>query len=462
VKVFQRTYTKPLPSGAKILRRRGGPVAQWTKRGKVHEAKLTAPGDRVLCASKNWFIQYDVGGGAVRTIKGLQDEQATRDLADKIERLLAAKATGRVTDRDLLRWRAGLPDGIRKELVQVGLIDAKAKAAADSLLMSNLLDGFERYLRLEKEATPHHVRNTISVIRRTLVDTCGFVAWNDIDYRPIRDCLLERRNAGKGISKRTFNQAVQAITHFCEWVLAAPENEFLSPPPGKLKRLPKEEDDRRRLRRTLSPDEARKLLETTMNEPERVGMTGRERALVYRFILETGLRAGECASLDVSDLDIDNPQNAWVNVRAPKAKSRKPQSVPIRAPLAAALKSFILERRKLPSVPVFGGRFQRLDHHTIKALQADLAAAQIPYKDESERYVDLHSLRYTFVTRLGKSGLDIDTVRLLARHASITTTQKYMDTVNRHKREGVNQLPDYSLPSDDGQAKRKTGTDVTG
>ena len=38
----------------------------------------------------------------------------------------------------------------------------------------------------------------------------------------------------------------------------------------------------------------------------------------------------------------------------------------------------------------------------------------------------LHSLRHTYLTRLGESGVDAFTLRLIAGHASITTGQRYM------------------------------------
>ena len=55
--------------------------------------------------------------------------------------------------------------------------------------------------------------------------------------------------------------------------------------------------DLRRQRRALSLDELRKLLNATWNGPERFGMSGAARALLYRLAVETGLRRGELASL---------------------------------------------------------------------------------------------------------------------------------------------------------------------
>jgi hypothetical protein len=51
--------------------------------------------------------------------------------------------------------------------------------------------------------------------------------------------------------------------------------------------------DKRHERRALEVDELRRFLETTRAGPKRFGMTGYERALLYRLAAETGLRASE-------------------------------------------------------------------------------------------------------------------------------------------------------------------------
>lgn len=458
MKVFQRTYTKPLPVGAKILNRRGGKVAQFYGQGKrIVEAKLTESGDRVLCHSKQWFISFEDGNGVTQILKCLNEEGPTRALADKVGRLLDFKATGQALDPDLRGWLEGLPGAIHSELVRVGLLAGEqSKAKRQAVLLSDLLAGFERYMRLEKEASPKHVQNTISAVQR-MIDGCGFVVWGDIQHERLRDYLLARRDAGKGISKRTFNRMVQAAKQFCEWAVDNRDGIEVSPL-RKLAKLKDEQADRRRERRAIGPDGARRLLEATQSGPEREGMDGAERALLYRFILETGLRVGECRSLLVSDLSLDDSKSARVTVRAVNSKHRKPDPIPIRPPLAAALLSFIRQRRKLPGARVFGGRFESLSDHVVQAMKQDLAAAGIAYRDEDGKYFDLHSCRYTFVTRLGKSGLDVDTVRKLARHSSIAVTQRYMDTEEREKRAGIENLPDYALPSAESAARTKTGT----
>jgi len=73
-------------------------------------------------------------------------------------------------------------------------------------------------------------------------------------------------------------------------------------------------------RQALEPDELWRLLQVTRNGPKRFGMTGPQRAMLYRVVVETGLRAGELRSLTVSSFDLGN---CTVTVPAAYSKHRR-------------------------------------------------------------------------------------------------------------------------------------------
>ncbi len=64
------------------------------------------------------------------------------------------------------------------------------------------------------------------------------------------------------------------------------------------------------------------LINASMDGPERYGMSGQERATLYKLAIETGLRAGELASLTRASftLDADKPT---VTVDAAYSKRRR-------------------------------------------------------------------------------------------------------------------------------------------
>ena len=95
--------------------------------------------------------------------------------------------------------------------------------------------------------------------------------------------------------------------------------------------------DRRHDRRTLEPDEIRRLLEATAAAPKRFDMCGYERYLLYRFAAETGLRANEIRNLKVGNFNFDNLR---VTTKAGYSKRRREDIQPLRPDTAMLLKRF--------------------------------------------------------------------------------------------------------------------------
>src|SRR6516225_9217817 len=74
--------------------------------------------------------------------------------------------------------------------------------------------------------------------------------------------------------------------------------------------------------------------------PERYGMAGEERAMLYWLAVETGLRAGELRSLTRSSFDLKaNPPT--VTVEAGYSNRRRQDTLPLRPEIANALATFL-------------------------------------------------------------------------------------------------------------------------
>src|SRR5436305_13602476 len=96
-------------------------------------------------------------------------------------------------------------------------------------------------------------------------------------------------------------------------------------------------------------------------------------------------------------------------------------------------------------------------------LKQDLAAASIPYVDESKRYADFHALRHTFITNMVKSGVSPKAAQSLARHSTIDLTMNVYTSLTVHDQaSALASLPPIpSLGPTDSRpdALRATGTD---
>ena len=144
-----------------------------------------------------------------------------------------------------------------------------------------------------------HANLTAHRIRQVL-DGCGYVTWADIQPSKIPRYLAGLRSGDKGISAQTFNYYLKAVKQFCRWMVQ--DRRASESPLEHLKGL-NVQTDRRHDRRALEPDDIRRLLEATVAAGQRFGMSGYERALLYRLAVETGLRAKELQTLTVSSFD---------------------------------------------------------------------------------------------------------------------------------------------------------------
>ncbi len=181
-------------------------------------------------------------------------------------------------------------------------------------------------------------------------------------------------------------------------------------------------------------------------------------ALLYRLAVETGLRASELRSLNESSFELDAGE-AKVTIAAAYSKSRRQDSLPIRAETASMLREFLKD--KAGNVQAF--RMPIIDKVAFM-LRADLADARrnwieaaatvedqtirqkskmLCYRDESGRVADFHAFRHTFISNLVAAGVHPKTAQKLARHSTITLTMdRYTHVANEALNLAVKLLPD--------------------
>ena len=175
-------------------------------------------------------------------------------------------------------------------------------------------------------------------------------------------------------------------------------------------------EDPRHDRRTIGLDELHTLIRTAEKGPPFRSMTGPLRALCYRLAASTGLRFSELGSVIPSSFDW---KATSVTVAAAYTKNGDPATLTIPDDLAADLRPYVATLA--PGSPVFPlpkGRGADM-------LKSDLAAAEIPYKDEAGRVFDFHSLRCETATLADAAGVSPRTVQKLMRHCSLELTGRY-------------------------------------
>ena len=376
----------------------------------------------VLAESRKWYVEYKDADGIVRHVPGFADKKATEQLAAKLEREAARRRTGLIDRHSEHRQRP----------------------------LSEHLAEWEAYL-LAKGNTPAHAHKSAARAGAVL-EGCSVRFWPEVSASAMQVYLndLRRPRAGRrSLGTSTANDYLRSVKQFMGCLVRddrAPHN-----PLAHLQRFNAKTDVRRR-RRPLSPEESKALLAAAEAGESRHGLSGHERAMVYRLALETGLRIGELRSLTPTSFDLAGSPPT-VTVQAAYSKHRREDVQPIPPQLAKDLRDFLEARDD--QGPVFA-EFR----HTAEAIRTDLADAGIPYQDSAGRFADFHSLRHTYITNLAKAGVPTKVAMDLARHGSVELTMGfYSHTLVSDRAEALEALPDLTGQAAGRRRAAATGTD---
>jgi len=390
---------------------------------------------------KKWWIETKDHLEIVRRFAGHTDQKQTKILGDKIDKLVIHRKNNEPPDKELSPWLTSMESKLRDRLVEVGILSPD-RANIGKALSENINDYRESLAAREKSR--QYIDTTINAIKRIVAD-CRFNYWTDITAVKVENYLKKLRE--KGISYRRSNAYLMAIKMFTYWMIEAGR---ASESPVRICKALHVELDRRRERRALSVDELRRLLETTAAGPERFGLSGYERSLLYKFAVETGLRANELRTLKVSSFDFEN---GTVTVAAKNSKHRREDTQSLRKDTANELRAYLAN--KVPTAQAF-----RVPCRTAELFRIDLEAAGIAYVDESGQYADFHSLRHTTGSLLAASGVHPKVAQSIMRHSDINLTMSlYTHTLRGQESEAAERMPDLSLPSRQAQQAIATGTD---
>jgi hypothetical protein len=96
-------------------------------------------------------------------------------------------------------------------------------------------------------------------------------------------------------------------------------------------------------------------------------------------------------------------------------------------------------------------------HALVKILDKDYAVAGIPKTDDRDRTVDVHCLRHSFATWIGKSGVSPKDAQRLMRHSDVNLTMRYTHGTAEAESKALDALPVVST-SPDRSANLATGT----
>jgi site-specific recombinase XerD len=480
--VYRKTYTMIMPKNVEIVQRDGQSWAKWTDcNGKKHLDPTTV-GRRgqlkIVRFAPTFFAQYrDADGQMVIESTGCRDEQAARHvLAERVKRV---------------------------EHIKAGILNPQQCRTADHArsALQEHVDSYLEHLQAKtirgKRVSQGH-RDNVERQLNILLNDCHFKRLMDITRDAMEKWMnrMERQEMGP----RTRNTYRAAIIAFCNWCV---ETDRMAANPLSRLCSADEHADRRKTRRAMTEEELGRLFiaarlrplaeygrvtvkvphpsgrKTWQKEPlcfdtlhsavqnargllklkprliESLEWEGRERALIYKILVLTGLRKGELASITLGQLWLDE-KHPYLELKAKDEKSGRGAQIPLRNDMVADIRQYLSEKKQhlhltalLAQMPLFD-----MPRSMVGLFDRDLAAAGIAKRDERGRTLDVHALRHTFGTHLSKAGVTPRVAQAAMRHSTLNLTMNiYTDPTLLDVNSAINALPRL-----DQAALAKTGT----
>ena len=277
-----------------------------------------------------------------------------------------------------------------------------------------LIEKFIEYLRVEKNYSNHTItayKTDLNNFNDFLIQSGTKTKIENIDYKVIRSWIVKMVN--DNISNRTINRKISSLKSFYKFLIKTDtikSSPLIAHSPLKQSK---------KIQVPFSKEEINTLLDSDYFNKDYNGTLKKTIILFFYF---TGVRRIELISVKSSNVNLESSTLKVIG------KRNKERIIPI---LPKLRKSIIY--------------YQELKSKSFKNLDLDLLFISKGGKQLSEKFVYRtvneyfnlvspkvkkapHVLRHSFATHLINEGADINSVKELLGHASLSTTQVYSHT----------------------------------
>lgn len=248
----------------------------------------------------------------------------------------------------------------------------------------------------------------------------GIKRLEDLTEEAVISWLLGLQTSGLSVSSiRTYDRAMRT---FCTW-LERKGKVLVSP----MAEVPRMKEQRTLPRQMFSPEDVRKMLSSTATKGKRNQYRDQ---MMVAVLLDTGMRAGELASLDVGDIHWDD---GYMLVNGKTGE----RAVPAQKSLRFVRKYLSRERRS-------EGHSDRLvrswEGFPVTGRDITVAIRRLAARaGVSASKIGPHTFRHTFALEYLRSGGDVFSLKRILGHAQLRTTEQYVqwltgDVAELHKK----------------------------
>lgn len=277
-----------------------------------------------------------------------------------------------------------------------------------------LIEKFLDYLQLEK----NYSSNTLSAYKRDLIQYNKFIVENNCnleienaDYKIIRSWIVSMVNSN--ISNRSINRKVSSLKSFYKFLI---KTETIRSSPLKAHSPLKQS---KKIQVPFSQEEINSLLDSDFFTNDYKGVLQKS---IIAFFYFTGVRRIELINIKESDISLES---STIKVMGKRSKERI-------IPILPKLKKSIKYYREIKSKLIGNTSFEYL----FISKNGKQLSEKFVYRTVNEYFKLVspkikkapHVLRHSFATHLINEGADINSVKELLGHSSLSATQVYSHT----------------------------------
>lgn len=272
------------------------------------------------------------------------------------------------------------------------------------------LTPFLDYLALEKKFSPH----TLKAYKKDLESFLSYCMQEykikdltDINYPMVRRWIVILSD--KGLETKTINRKCSSLKTYFKFLQKI---EVLSESPmqghKQLKSTPK-------LVVPLTEDELQNLMSTY----DDTNYEGSRDALILELLYNTGIRRAELISIAIDDLDF---ANALLKVIGKRNKARL---IPLLPNVVNRIQSYLNFRSQQIGANRSQYLFINAQGQAMNPSKIYSCVTKFLSMVSTKKKLSPHVLRHSFATHLLNRGADINTIKELLGHSSLSSTQLY-------------------------------------
>ena len=277
-----------------------------------------------------------------------------------------------------------------------------------------LIEKFLDYLQLEK----NYSSNTLSAYKRDLIQYNKFIIENNgnleienADYKIIRSWIVSMVNSN--ISNRSINRKVSSLKSFYKFLI---KTDTIKSSPLKAHSPLKQS---KKIQVPFSQEEINSLLDSDFFTNDYKGVLQKS---IIAFFYFTGVRRIELINIKESDISLES---STIKVMGKRSKER---IIPILPKLKKSLKYYREIKSKYtgntsPEYLFISKNGKQLSEKFVYRTVNEYFKLVSPKIKKAP-----HVLRHSFATHLINEGADINSVKELLGHSSLSATQVYSHT----------------------------------